>query len=123
MVCGPLGGLPAGVDGFEPAELVLRWLQAGDFRARLAASAAEPAIAWRCCAWWSPGSLADDLEVRPARLASPVLGRGCDRGNLLAVAAAAGWGARVLLGFVDQEVAGLVGIGGPEEYPLCVGGR
>src|SRR6266567_8416630 len=29
-------------------------------------------------------------------------------------------GARVLLGFVDQEVAGLVGIGGPEEYPLCV---
>src|SRR6266542_7088655 len=27
----------------------------GGFRARLAASAAEPAIAWRCCAWWSPG--------------------------------------------------------------------
>jgi len=95
----------------------------GGFRARLAASAAEPAIAWRCCAWWSPGSLADDLEVRPARLASPVLGRGCDRGNLLAVAAGAGWGARVLLGFVDQEVSGLLGIGGPEEYPLCVGGR
>jgi len=32
-------------------------------------------------------------------------------------------GACVLLGFVDQEVSGLVGIGGPEEYPLCVGGR
>jgi hypothetical protein len=46
VVCGPLAGLPAGVDGFEPAELVLRWLQAGDFRGRLAASAAEPAIAW-----------------------------------------------------------------------------
>ncbi len=40
--------------------------------------------------------------------------------NLLAVIAAAGWGARVLLGFVDEEVAGLLGIGEPEEYPLAL---
>jgi hypothetical protein len=40
--------------------------------------------------------------------------------NLLAVAAAAGWGARVLLGFVDQEVAALLDIGEPEEYRLAL---
>jgi nitroreductase len=40
--------------------------------------------------------------------------------NLRAVAAAAGWDARVLLGFVDPEVAGLLGIGAPEEYPLAL---
>jgi nitroreductase len=40
--------------------------------------------------------------------------------NLLAVAAAAGWDARVLLGFVDGEVAGLVGLGEQEEYPLAL---
>jgi hypothetical protein len=40
--------------------------------------------------------------------------------NLLAVAAAAGWDARVLLGFVDPEVSGLLGLGEPEEYPLAV---
>jgi nitroreductase len=40
--------------------------------------------------------------------------------NLLAVAAAAGLKTRVLLGFVDQEVSGLLGIGQPEEYPLTL---
>jgi hypothetical protein len=40
--------------------------------------------------------------------------------NLLAVAAAAGLKTRVLLGFVDQEVSGLLGIGEPEEYPLAL---
>src|SRR6266542_3163532 len=37
--------LPAGVYHFEPAEFALRRLRDGDFRARLAGSAAEPAIA------------------------------------------------------------------------------
>src|SRR6266699_3846370 len=45
VVCGPLGDLPAGVYHFEPAEFALRRLRDGDFRARLATSAAEPAIA------------------------------------------------------------------------------
>src|SRR6266508_4613066 len=41
VVCGPLGDLPAGVYHFEPAEFALRRLRDGDFRARLAGSAAE----------------------------------------------------------------------------------
>jgi SagB-type dehydrogenase family enzyme len=121
VVCGPLGDLPAGVYHFEPAEFALRRLRDGDFRARLAAAAAEPAIAWL--------PLCLVLTGIPWRTTWKYGQRGYrhlfwDAGaivaNLLAVAAAAGWGARVLLGFVDQEVAGLVGIGEPEEYPLAL---
>jgi SagB-type dehydrogenase family enzyme len=121
VVCGPLGDLPAGVYHFEPAEFVLRRLRDGDFRARLAASAAEPAIAWL--------PLCLVLTGIPWRTTWKYGQRGWrhlfwDAGaivaNLRAVAAAAGWSARVLLGFVDEEVAGLVGIGEPEEYPLAL---
>jgi SagB-type dehydrogenase family enzyme len=120
-VCGPLADLPAGVYHFEPAEFVLRRLRAGDFRARLAASAAEPAIAglplclvltgipWRTT--WKYGQRGWRHLFWDA---------GAIVANLLVVAAATGWGARVLLGFVDEEVAGLVGIGEPEEYPLAL---
>jgi SagB-type dehydrogenase family enzyme len=121
VVCGPLAGLPAGVYHFEPAEFVLRRLRDGDFRARLAGSAAEPAIAglplsfvftgipWRTT--WKYGQRGWRHLFWDA---------GAIVANLLVVAAAAGWDARVLLGFVDQEVAGLVGIGEPEEYPLAL---
>jgi hypothetical protein len=44
-VCSPLADLPAGVYHFEPAEFALRRLRDGDFRARLAASVAAPAVA------------------------------------------------------------------------------
>jgi SagB-type dehydrogenase family enzyme len=121
VVCGPLGGLPAGVYHFEPAEFVLRRLRDGDFRARLAGSAAEPAIAglplcvvltgipWRTT--WKYGQRGWRHLFWDA---------GAIVANLLVVAAAAGWGARVLLGFVDEEVADLVGIGEPEEYLLAL---
>ncbi|HZD01988.1 MAG TPA: SagB family peptide dehydrogenase [Actinomycetes bacterium] len=120
-VCGPLADLPAGVYHFEPAEFALRRLRAGDFRARLAASAAAPAIAglplclvltgipWRTT--WKYGQRGYRHLFWDA---------GAIVANLLALAAAAGWGARVLLGFVDEEVSGLVGIGEPEEYPLAL---
>jgi SagB-type dehydrogenase family enzyme len=120
-VCGPLADLPAGVYHFEPAEFALRRLRDGDFRARLAASAAEPAIAgqplclvltgipWRTT--WKYGQRGYRHLFWDA---------GAIVANLLALAAAAGWDARVLLGFVDEQVAGLVGIGEPEEYPLAL---
>jgi SagB-type dehydrogenase family enzyme len=123
LVCGPLGDLPAGVYHFEPAEFALRRLRDGDFRARLAASAAAPAIAWL--------PLCLVVTGIPWRTTWKYGQRGWrhlfwDAGaivaNLLAVAAAAGWGARVLLGFVDEQVSGLVGIGEPEEYPLALVG-
>jgi len=121
VVCGPLTDLPAGVYHFEPAEFVLRRLRDGDFRARLAGSAAEPAIAglplclvltgipWRTT--WKYGQRGYRHLFWDA---------GAIVANLLVVAAAAGWDARMLLGFVDQEVSRLVGIGEPEEYPLAL---
>jgi SagB-type dehydrogenase family enzyme len=123
VVCGPLGDLPAGVYHFEPAEFALRRLRDGDFRTRLATSAAAPAVAgvplclvltgipWRTT--WKYGQRGWRHLFWDA---------GAIVANLLALAAAAGWGARVLLGFVDEEVAGLVGIGEPEEYPLALVG-
>jgi SagB-type dehydrogenase family enzyme len=120
-VCGPLVGLPSGVYHFEPAEFALRRLRDGDFRARLAAAATEPAIAglplclvltgipWRTT--WKYGERGYRHLFWDA---------GAIVANLLAVAAAVGWDARVLVGFVDQEIAGLLGLGEPEEYPLAL---
>jgi len=120
-VCGPLPDLPAGVYHFEPAEFALRRLRDGDFRSGLAGSAAEPAIAglplclvltgipWRTT--WKYGQRGYRHLFWDA---------GAIVANLLALAAAAGLRARVLLGFVDEEVSGLIGIGEPEEYPLAL---
>jgi hypothetical protein len=55
-VCGPLPDLPAGVYHFEPAEFALRRLRDGDFRARLAAAAAAPAVARLPLCLGSPAS-------------------------------------------------------------------
>jgi SagB-type dehydrogenase family enzyme len=121
VVCGPLGDLPAGVYHFEPAEFVLRRLREGDFRGRLAASAAEPVIAWLpLCLVLTGIPWRTTWKYRQRGWRHLFWDAGAIVANLLAVAAAAGWDARVLLGFVDQEVAGLVGIGEPEEYPLVL---
>jgi SagB-type dehydrogenase family enzyme len=118
-VCGPLAGLPAGVYHFEPAEFALRRLRAGDFRARLAAAAAEPAIAGLpLCLVLTGIPWRTTWKYRERGWRHLFWDAGAIVANLLAVAAAAGWDARVLLGFVDREVAGLLGIGEPEEYPL-----
>jgi SagB-type dehydrogenase family enzyme len=118
-VCGPLAGLPAGVYHFEPAEFALRRLRDGDFRARLAA--AEPAIAGLpLCLVLTGIPWRTTWKYRERGYRHLFWDAGAIVANLLAVAAAAGWDARVLLGFVDPEVAGLLGIGEPEEYPLAL---
>jgi SagB-type dehydrogenase family enzyme len=120
-VCGPLPGLPAGVYHFEPAEFALRRLRDGDFRARLAASAATPAIAGLpLCLVLTGIPWRTTWKYRERGYRHLFWDAGAIVANLLAVAAAAGWDARVLLGFVDQEVSGLLGLGEPEEYPLAV---
>jgi SagB-type dehydrogenase family enzyme len=118
-VCGPLPDLPAGVYHFEPAEFALRRLRAGDFRTRLAAAAAVPAIAGLpLCLVLTGIPWRTTWKYRERGYRHLFWDAGAIVANLLAVAAATGWDARVLLGFVDSEVAGLLGIGWPEEYPL-----
>jgi SagB-type dehydrogenase family enzyme len=120
-VCGPLPGLPAGVYHFEPAEFALRRLRDGDFRAHLAAAAAEPAIAGLpVCLVLTGIPWRTTWKYRERGYRHLFWDAGAIVANLLAVAAAAGWDARVLLGFVDREVAGLVGLGQPAEYPLVL---
>jgi SagB-type dehydrogenase family enzyme len=120
-VCGPLPGLPAGVYHFEPAEFALRRLRAGDFRAHLAAAAAAPAIAsLPLCLVLTGIPWRTTWKYRERGYRHLFWDAGAIVANLLAVAAAAGWDARVLVGFVDGEVAGLLGLGEPEEYPLAL---
>jgi SagB-type dehydrogenase family enzyme len=120
-VCGPLPDLPAGVYHFEPAEFALRRLRDGDFRARLAAAAAEPAIArLPLCLVLTGIPWRTTWKYRERGYRHLFWDAGAIVANLLAVAAAAGLKTRVLLGFVDQEVSGLLGIGEPEEYPLAL---
>jgi SagB-type dehydrogenase family enzyme len=118
-VCGPLADLPAGVYHFEPAEFALRRLRDGDFRAHLAAAAAEPAVAGLpLCLVLTGMPWRTTWKYRERGYRHLFWDAGAIVANLLAVAAAAGWDARVLVGFVDQEVSALLGLGQPEEYPL-----
>ena len=118
-ICGPLAGLPAGVYHFEPAEFALRRLRDGDVRAHLAAAAAEPAIAdLPLCLVLTGIPWRTTWKYRERGYRHLFWDAGAIVANLLAVAAAAGWDARVLVGFVDGEVAALLGLGVPEEHPL-----
>jgi SagB-type dehydrogenase family enzyme len=121
VVCGDLSGLPAGVYHFSPVEFALRRLRGGDHRPFLARAAADGGIGG------APMTLV--LSGIPWRTTWKYGERGYrhlfwDSGavvaNVLAVADAAGIRARVLTGFVDDDVSHLLGVGSPEEYPLVI---
>jgi nitroreductase len=100
----------------EPAEL-----RDGDFRVHLAAAAAAPAVArLPLCLVLTGIPWRTTWKYRERGYRHLFWDAGAIVANLLAVAAAAGLKTRVLLGFVDQEVSGLLGIGQPEEYPLAL---
>jgi len=106
---------------FEPAEFALRRLRDGDVRAHLAAAAAEPAIPrLPLCLVLTGIPWRTTWKYRERGYRHLFWDAGAIVVNLLALAAAAGWDARVLVGFVDGEVSGLLGIGEPEEYPLAL---
>src|SRR3979490_2276734 len=112
LVCGELGGWGAGVYHFGPAEFGLRKLRAGDCRGVLvAATGGEAAIAHApltiicTCTYWRN---AWKYQARTYRHF------GWDNGtllaNLLAVATALGLPAKVVCGFVDAAVNGLLDV-------------
>ena len=122
VVTDNLSGLDAGVYHFNPAGLSLRLLRKGDFRGNLAqATAMETAVA----------------HARPPRSSAPTYWRdawkyqartyrhfGWDNGtllaNLLAVAAASGLPAEIVLGFVDGESNRLLDLDTRREVSLCL---
>jgi SagB-type dehydrogenase family enzyme len=123
LASGPeVEGLEAGLYHFSPADLKLRGLRRGDWRAAIArACAMHPAVAqakavlilsatfWRS-AW----------KYRARCYRYCYWDAGTILANLLAVANAEGIQADVAMNFADAEIERLVGADGEREGPLCI---
>src|SRR6266478_2250049 len=122
VVTGALKGLDAGVYHFNPADVSLRLLRKGDFRGNLAQAAAmEPAVARAPATIVCTGTYWRNAWKYGARTYRHF---GWDNGtllaNMLAVAAASGLPAEIVLGFVDAEVNRLLDLDTRREVSLCL---
>jgi SagB-type dehydrogenase family enzyme len=122
VVTGDLPGLDAGVYHFNPAEVSLRALRKGDFRGNLVrATAMEPAVAQARATIICTGTYWRNAWKYQARTYRHF---GWDNGtllaNMLAVSAASGLPAEVVLGFVDEEVNRLLDLDYRREVSLCL---
>jgi SagB-type dehydrogenase family enzyme len=122
VVTGDLRGLDAGVYHFNPADVSLRLLRKGDFRGNLAQAAAlEPRVAGAPATILCTGTYWRNAWKYQARTYRHF---GWDNGtllaNLLAVAAASGLPAEIVLGFVDAEVNRLLDLDTRREVALCL---
>jgi SagB-type dehydrogenase family enzyme len=122
VVTDNLAGLDAGVYHFNPADVSLRLLRKGDFRRNLAqATAMEPAVvrapATMICTgiYWRNAWKYQQRTYRHF---------GWDNGtllaNMLAVAAASGLPAEIVLGFMDAEVNRLLDLDTRREVSVCL---
>src|SRR5437588_5165037 len=122
VVSSDLAGLDAGVYHFNPADASLRLLRKGDFRRNLAqATAMEPAVAHAPATIICTGTYWRNAWKYQARTYRHF---GWDNGtllaNMLAVSAASGLPAEVVLGFVDGEVNRLLDLDPRHEVCLCL---
>jgi SagB-type dehydrogenase family enzyme len=122
IVTGDLAGLDAGVYHFSPADVSLRLLRKGDFRSNLAqATATESAVAHAPATIICTGTYWRNAWKYQARTYRHF---GWDNGtllaNMLAVSAASGLAAEIVLGFVDGEVNRLLDLDMRREVSLCL---
>ena len=122
VVTGDLPGLDAGVYHFNPADVSLRLLRKGDFRGNLAqATAMEPAVAHAPATIICTGTYWRNAWKYQARTYRHF---GWDNGtllaNMLAVSAASGLPAEIVLGFVDTEVNRVLDLDTRREVSLCL---
>lgn len=122
VVCGDLPDLEAGVYHFGPADVSLRLLRKGDFRGNLVrATAAETAVAHAPATIVCTGTYWRNAWKYQARTYRHF---GWDNGtllaNLLAVSAASGHAAEVVLGFTDEEVNHLLDLDTRREVSFCL---
>src|SRR5256886_11112482 len=122
VVTGDIKGLDAGVYHFNPADVSLRLLRKGDFRGNLAqATVMEPAVARApativCTGiYWRNAWKYQARTYRHFRWDNGTL-----LANMLAVSAASGLPAEIVLGFVDAEVNRLLDIDTRREVSLCL---
>jgi len=122
VVSSDLPGLDAGVYHFNAADVSLRLLRKGDFRGNLAqATAMEPAVAHAPATIICTGTYWRNAWKYQARTYRHF---GWDNGtllaNMLAVSAASGLPAEIVLGFVDAEVNHLLDLDVRREVSLCL---
>ena len=122
VVSGDLPGLNAGVYHFNPADLSLRLLREGNFRGNLAqATAMKPAVVHAPATIICTGTYWRNAWKYQARTYRHF---GWDNGtllaNMLAVCAASGLPAEIVLGFVDAEVNHLLDLDTRREVSLCL---
>jgi SagB-type dehydrogenase family enzyme len=122
VVTGDLAGLDAGVYHFNPADVSLRLLRKGGFRGNLAkATAIEAAVANAPATIICTGTYWRNAWKYQTRTYRHF---GWDNGtllaNMLAVAAASGLPAEIVLGFVDAEVNRLLDLDTRREVSLCL---
>ena len=122
VVTGDLPGLDAGVYHFNPADVSLRLLRRGNFRGNLAqATVMEPAVAHAPATVICTGTYWRNAWKYQARTYRHF---GWDNGtllaNMLAVSAASGLPAEIVLGFVDAEVNRLLDLDTRREVSLCL---
>jgi SagB-type dehydrogenase family enzyme len=122
LVCRDLPELSSGIYHFNPQDLSLRRLRAGDYRGLLAsATGQEPAIASAPVTIISTGTYWRNAWKYQARTYRHF---GWDNGtilaNLLATAAALDLPARVVMGFMDEELNRLLGLDADREVALTL---
>src|SRR5450755_2160906 len=122
VVTGDLAGLDAGIYHFNPADVSLRLLRKGDFRGNLAqATAMEPAVTHAPAMIICTGTYWRNAWKYQARTYRHF---GWDNdtllANMLAVSAASGLPAEIVLGFVDAEVNRLLDLDTRREVSLCL---
>ena len=122
VVTGDLPGLDAGVYHFNPADVSLRLLRVGDFRGNLAqATAQEDAVAHAPVTMICTGTYWRNAWKYQARTYRHF---GWDNGtllaNMLAVSAASGLPAEIVLGFIDAEVNRLLDLDTRREVSFCL---
>jgi SagB-type dehydrogenase family enzyme len=122
VVTADLPGLDAGVYHFNPADVSLGLLRKGDFRGNLAlATAMELAVAHAPATIICTGTYWRNAWKYQARTYRHF---GWDNGtllaNMLAVSAASGLPAEIVLGFVDAEVNRLLDLDTRREVSLCL---
>ncbi len=122
LVCGDLPGLEAGVYHFDVHGAALKRLRAGDYRPALVeAAAGEPALALApAIAVYTDVRWRNACKYQAREYRHAFWDCGTMVANTLATAASCGLPARVVLGFVDDEVNHLLGLDPASEMALAL---
>jgi len=122
LVCGDIPGLEAGVYHFSPAGFSLVRLRQGDLRGNLAEAVANaaPVISSQASLVLTVNFWRSAWKYRLRGYRYCYWDTGTILSNLLATASAQGLPARVICGFLDNQVNDLLGLDGDKEAAVCV---